>query len=94
MLEFNEQPDGSVIIVGFDLTGAGLSAGEENNWHCYKIETKTSSSEGTIDGVLAATTSDIPDAYDTKLQPFVNVNNSEGSGVIEGLVRYYEAYNT
>ena len=73
---------------------SGLSAGEENNWHCYKIETKTSSSEGTIDGVLAATTSDIPDAVDTKLQPFVMVNNSEGSGVIEGLVRYYEAYNT
>ena len=28
MVEFNEQPDGSVIIVGFDLTGAGLSEGE------------------------------------------------------------------
>ena len=27
-VSFNEQPDGSVIIVGFDLTGAGLSAGE------------------------------------------------------------------
>ena len=27
-VSFNEQADGSVIIVGFDLTGVGLSAGE------------------------------------------------------------------
>ena len=27
-VSFNEQADGSLIIVGFDLTGAGLSAGE------------------------------------------------------------------
>ena len=73
---------------------SGLSAGEENNWHCYKIETKTSSSEGTIDGVLAATTSDIPDAVDTKLQPYFYVANSEGNGVIEGLIRYCEVFNT
>jgi len=72
---------------------SGLSAGEENNWHCYKIETKTSSSEGKIDGVLK-TTSDIPNAYGTNLQPFVYVANSEGGGVIEGLVRYFEAWNT
>ena len=27
-IQFNEQPNGSVIVLGFDLTGAGIPAGE------------------------------------------------------------------
>jgi len=62
----------------------------ENIFHNFKIETTTTHSYGTIDGVLAATTTDTPEG--TNYSPYVFVRNSEGSGVIEGIVRYMECY--
>jgi len=62
----------------------------ENIFHNFKIETTTTHSYGTIDGVLAATTTDTPEG--TNYSPYVIVRNSEGSGVIEGIVRYMECY--
>ena len=73
---------------------SGLGAGEENNWHCYKIQTDVAQSRGTIDGVLCASTSDIPDAVESKLNPRIYVAKDEAVATPVGYVRYCEAWNS
>ena len=74
------------------LMDSGLSSAyaPENQFHNFKIETTTTHSYGTIDGILTASTTDLPDA--SNLAPFYTVNNNAGTGAIEGIVRYMECY--
>ena len=64
----------------------------DQNWHSYKIETKSASVEFTLDGVLKTnntTTTNIPES---KMAPLNGVQAN--SAVSSYSIRYMECYNT
>ena len=66
----------------------------DNNWHGFKLECTSTHLKLTIDGVLEVNKTD--NRPTAKLQPVVNIYTQSGSAPTagEGLIRYFEAYNT
>jgi len=72
-------------------TAANLSAATDQLEHSFKVETKVSSVEGSMDGVLEATnTTTLPDI---KMQPVFQVKTTTTASKT-GRIRYLEAFNT
>ena len=66
----------------------------DQNWHSYKIETKSASVEFTLDGVLKTnntTTTNIPAS---KMAPTNGVQGTSDSTAPSYSIRYVECYNT
>jgi len=68
-------------------------SGNATDWSNIKIECKSSSVEGSINGVLERTHSTQIPTNDTKLQPYVGIYNTVGSAKT-CQIRYMECYNT
>lgn len=72
-------------------TSVTSSTTSTKTWHSYKLETNSTTSSFTLDGVLDGVISQIPNEA---LCPVLTVANAEGTGAQEGRFRYIEAYNT
>ena len=68
-------------------------SGNATDWSAIKIECKTASVEGSINGVLERTHSTQIPTSDTKLQPYVGIYNTVASAKT-CQIRYMECYNT
>ena len=73
---------------GWDRTATSIATAN-TDWHCVKIDVKTSSTNLSIEGVLEATRAFTPS---TTMQPCVNGRNAGSNATT--YVRYFEAWNT
>ena len=92
---------GTSYFMSRTCDGSGNQSGDvasdvayDQNWHSYKIETKSASVEFTLDGVLKTnntTTSNIPQGQMAPISGLQSTNSSTGASYS---IKYVECYNT
>ena len=98
---FSHYARGNYTYLSAKTTNAGLDSGNinsgvayDNDWHCNKLELKSSSAEWTLDGVLVTTTAITTTLPDNDLAPVIGVSRYTAAGVVGVQCNYCEAYNT